>query len=75
MKARLWLRLVWATCSLVRSLPMMAQSSDQSNWKALVLVMLSTFEDDVLGDLMPVESPIESYGWEIDASGDIMPAA
>ena len=50
-------------------------TTDQSNWKALVLVMLSTFEDDVLGDLMPVESPIESYGWEIDASGDIMPAA
>ena len=50
-------------------------TTDQSSWKALVLVMLSTFEDDVLGDLMPVESPIESYGWEIDASGDIMPAA
>jgi hypothetical protein len=27
-------QLVCATCSLVRSLPMIAQSSDQSNWKA-----------------------------------------
>ena len=50
-------------------------TTDQFNWKTLVLVAESMFEYDESGDLMPSLNPITSTFWNIDESGDIMPSA
>jgi len=49
--------------------------TEPAYWRLTQTVQLRTFEEDEDGDLMPLASPTTSAYWDIDADGDIMPAA